>query len=268
MPFIEIDDTELYYEYHGDGQPIVGLHGLEGDRTHLDWLSNSLSKTGYGILAFDQRGSGFSDKSTDPATYTTERLADDTDALMSALGIRSAAIMGLSMGGMVAQQVAIRHPERVDRLILGCTSAGGRWSICSNVPSPERIPQLLRQPVRDRALQSIDQEFSKSYRRSNINLKADIIREFSRRVVCERALVGRLKAFYYHDTFELIGNIRCPTLVISGDEDNVIPWENSQILARKIPNSKFILLNSCGHRFWDERPNECADIIKSFLAEL
>lgn len=126
MAEARVDGVRLYYELHGHGDPLVCLHGLQGDSSHFRDLLPALAGA-CRTLVFDQRGSGKSDK---PATdLTTALLADDAAALMDAVGFESAHVFGVSMGGMIAQELELRHPGRIRSLILGCTRAGGPTAI-------------------------------------------------------------------------------------------------------------------------------------------
>ncbi len=133
MPYTDAPGFRLYYEEHGSGFPLLLINGLGSD--HLEWLHQIPAfEARFRVLVFDNRGTGWTD--VPPGPYTTAGMADDAASLLRALGIPRAHVLGVSLGGMIAQEVALRHPDRVDGLVLGCTAPGGELSIR---PSPEAM---------------------------------------------------------------------------------------------------------------------------------
>lgn len=126
MQRARVNGVELAYEVRGMGAPIVMIHGAQGDQTMFNDLASDFA-TRFRVLTFDQRGSGLSEKPE--MDYTIAMLADDTAALMEHVGFPAAHVLGVSMGGTVAQELALRHPRKVLSLILGCTTPGGPKSI-------------------------------------------------------------------------------------------------------------------------------------------
>jgi 3-oxoadipate enol-lactonase len=120
MPTIKVNDIHMYYEIHGEGKPLVLIGGLGIDLSELTVISSWLAQK-YRVLTFDNRGAGRTDKPDSP--YSIEMMAEDTEALLHALAIERTPILGISMGGRIALALALRHPERVERLILVSTSA-------------------------------------------------------------------------------------------------------------------------------------------------
>src|SRR2546421_5543706 len=120
MPYVKVNDIQMYYEMHGDGESLVVILGLGTDVSEWDGIIRWLAEK-YKVLAFDNRGAGRTDKPDIP--YSIEMMAQDTEELMNALAIERASILGISMGGRIALALALRHPERVEKLILVSTSA-------------------------------------------------------------------------------------------------------------------------------------------------
>jgi len=141
MPTVKVNDVNLYYEVSGQGAPLILIMGL---RRNVSWWYQQIPDLSqhFRVIAFDNRGAGRSDKPV--MEYSISLFADDTAGLMNALGIKTAHILGISMGGYIAQELAIRHPEMVRSLILGCTSPGGNRAV---IMSEERMKNL--QPTKD-----------------------------------------------------------------------------------------------------------------------
>ena len=129
MPRIKVQDIDLYYEIHGEGYPMVLIRGLGSNADH--WYTQTpVFSSRYRVVSFDNRGIGRSDKPNEP--YTISMMADDTVGLMDALGISRAHILALSMGGMIAQEIALKYPEKVESLVLACTHCGGKHAISAS----------------------------------------------------------------------------------------------------------------------------------------
>jgi pimeloyl-ACP methyl ester carboxylesterase len=266
MAEARVNGVRIYYELHGQGEPLVCLHGLQGDLSHFHGLLPALSRA-HRTLIFDQRGSGLSDKLA--MDYSTALLADDASALMDAVGFVSAHVFGVSMGGMIAQQLALRHPEKVRSLILGCTMAGGPHA----VPVPEDpafaaayTAQEIPAEARARALARAT--LTEGYLERNPWIIDALVAARRERPLDSEALARRRRAIDRHDTYAALPSIRCPTLVITGRQDKIVAWENSRILAERIPGARLRVLDPAGHLFWFERAEEAREAILTFLREL
>ena len=124
--FVDHSGAKLYWEEHGAGDPLLLIMGLGASLEAWDRIAPALAKK-YRTILFDNRGVGRSD--VPPGPYSLETMADDAAAVLDAADVPSAHVMGISMGGMIAQELALRHPRRVRKLILGCTSCGGREAV-------------------------------------------------------------------------------------------------------------------------------------------
>src|SRR3954449_6708230 len=151
MPTIELaTGPTLNYVRRGEGEPLLLIQGMSG--THLAWGEPFLTdlERDFDLVAYDHRGVGHSSAVTDP--FTIVDLADDADALMDALGWDSAHVAGISMGGMVAQELALRHPERIRTLTLGCTYAGGEGAVMTSPEVGMKLFESMQSGDRERAL--------------------------------------------------------------------------------------------------------------------
>lgn len=264
MPKQCINNVNLHFELQGDGSPLVLLHGLQGDMSNFDRMMPTLAER-HRVLAFDQRGSGWSDKPAEP--YTMALYADDTARLMDALGIERAHVLGMSMGGMIAQEFALRHAERLNGLILGCTTPGGPKAAKLETGAREQTYEKVDLPAEERARRLAEAGLTQTFLRSNRRVLNELIEARRKRPLNVDALERRMAAIDAHDAFDRLGDIRAPTLIITGRPDSIINADNSQILAERIPNARFEVLEPAGHLFWMEKPHQTMDLVLAFLQD-
>lgn len=258
-----INGVELAYDLQGAGEPLVLIHGAQGDRSMFAGIAPVFAKH-FHVLTFDQRGSGQSEK---PHTeYSIALLADDTAALMDHIGFAAAHIVGVSMGGMIAQELALRHAQKVRSLVLGCTTPGGSQSVRlgGEALTKAYTNEPLSAEERGRAL--AEAAFTPGYITQHPEIIPAMVEARRQRPLDPGALSQRMKAAYAHDTSARLSRISCPTLVITGKDDALISWENSRILAAHIPGAQFVLLEPAGHCFWMEQPGQSSEAILSFFS--
>jgi pimeloyl-ACP methyl ester carboxylesterase len=262
MQYVRINGVGLACDLQGAGEPLVMIHGAQGDRSMFSGFVPAFVSQ-FQVLTFDQRGSGQSEKPD--MEYSMAMLADDTAALMEHVGFASAHIIGVSMGGMIAQEFALRHPRKVRSLILGCTTPGGPKAvrIGGEALTKAYSTQPLSPEERGRAL--AEAAFTKGYIEKHPEVIPAMIEARRQRPLDPTALAHRMKAAYAHDTYDRLPQISCPTLVITGKDDVLISWENSRILAERIPGAKLVLLEPAGHCFWMEQPGQSHEAVLKFL---
>ena len=264
MEHARINGVDTAYELRGEGTPLVMIHGAQGDQTMFNAFAPTFAGK-YRVLTFDQRGSGLSEKPHDG--YSIAQLADDTAALMDHVGFEAAHIVGVSMGGMIALEFALRHPKKVRALVLGCTTPGGSKAvrIGGDAFNAAYSSKPMSAEERGRALAAA--AFTKGYIDRHPEIIPAMIEARNQRPIDPVALDGRLKAALKHDVYERLAQISCPTLVITGKDDALISWENSRLLADHIPNAQLVLLEPAGHCFWLEQPAPSHEAIAKFLAD-
>jgi pimeloyl-ACP methyl ester carboxylesterase len=264
MPFTNAPGFRMYYEVHGDGFPLLLINGLGGD--HTEWLFQlpEFSRH-FKVIPFDNRGAGDSEAPQGP--YSTRQMADDAAALLSFLGISRTHVLGFSMGGMIAQEVAIRHPEIVDRLVLACTSPGGKESerpafeaIGSFAFSPENDPEeqfrrLIPFLYTDRYCRDYPEEIDKAVRRR------------LSRPVSLPGHASQMAAAMGHTAGERLSGISAPTLVLTGTADRLVPPVNSQRIAERIPGAKLVFLDGAPHRLFAEDAEAFHREVLAFLLD-
>jgi 3-oxoadipate enol-lactonase len=245
MTLCDANGVSLYYELAGTGEPLLCISGTGGDLRQKPGLSESPLGQTFEVLSYDQRGLGQS--SVPPWPYAMADFAADADALLDAIGWDDCLVMGVSFGGMVAQEVAIRHPERVRRLVLACTSAGGTGGASfplhelASLPPGERVSRQIR---------LLDSRWDETWRRDHPEMVALIAERMpSGAGPPAEGLTNQLAARAEHDTTSRLGRIACPTFVCGGRFDGIAPPANSEFLAGAIPGAELALFDG-GHAFF------------------
>lgn len=266
MPFLNARDLEFYYETAGDlaSPPLLIISGLTDYTAKTNWQRDDLAEDFY-TITFDNRGAGRSSV-PDPG-YTTADMAEDAAAILETLDIPSAYVFGFSLGGMIAQNLAINHPQKVKRLILGCTTAGGRLS----VPPDESIFRAITSPVSSGDKR---QDFLKgmwvSLSLNSIERRDDLVQTLADIAAANPqtslGYAGQIQAVLSHDVAGRLSEIAIPTLVLHGELDRVISPGNGRLLAEHIPNARLILYPEAGHLFFIEQSAAVNEDIRAFLS--
>jgi pimeloyl-ACP methyl ester carboxylesterase len=265
MQRTRIHGVELAYNLQGSGEPLVMIHGAQGDQSMFAGFVPAFSGQ-FQVLTFDQRGSGLSEKPD--MEYSMAMLADDTAALMEYVGFTSAHVIGVSMGGMIAQEFALRHPRKVRSLVLGCTTPGGPKAVSLGGQALTNAYSTKPMSAEERGKALAEAAFTKGYIDKHPEIIPAMIESRRQRPIDSVALAHRMKAAYAHDTYDRLSHITCPTLVITGKDDVLISWENSRMLAERIPNAKLVLLEPAGHCFWMEQPQQSHEAIAKFFSSV
>ncbi len=262
MPFADLNGFRVYFETHGGGFPLLLINGLGSD--HLEWLFQVPAFEPYfRVVVYDHFGTGKSD--VPPGPYTTARMADDVDILLESLGILRAHVLGVSLGGMIAQEVALRHPGRVERLVLGCTAPGGALSLR---PSEAAMAAFLG-AGRGNPEAELRRMMPYLYTDAYIDEQPEEIDAFLRRRLENRtdpaAFAAQLSAAMTHNAADRLHRIEAGTLVITGDADRLVPPENSSRLAERIPGARLVVLPGAPHRLFAENAEAFNREVMGFL---
>lgn len=252
MPKATVGDLDIHYQIQGKGEPLLMIMGLSFSL--LDWGTKlpELLAQRYKVILFDNRDAGETSRSSHP--YTIAQMAADAAGLLDALGESRANVFGASMGGMIAQHFALNYPDKLNKLILGCTMAGGSCSqlgafsnlFNGNVLELLFTPEFIRQNQTDLAT------FFQTT--TPFHSKGD-------------ALARQSYAMSSHDTCNLLGKITAPTLVITGGSDRVIPPQNSDVLVQKIPGAKQEIIKGAAHAFCFSHPDSTATALINSLED-
>jgi pimeloyl-ACP methyl ester carboxylesterase len=209
------------------------------------------------VLWFDNRGAGRSAAPEGP--YSTRQMADDAAGLLRQLTHLPAHVVSVSLGGMIAQELAINHPEVVRTLVLGCTDFGGKEAVRARSAAQGLIPSTDAEDSARRAVQAI---YSAEWLQSNPEEVAEIIARRSAYPASPAGFEAQRQAYLGHDCADRLDRIRAPVLLLTGTADGVVPAENSRLLVARIPGAELISYPGAGHGFFDERrPQVVADII-------
>lgn len=257
-----INATSLHVEREGSGEPLLWITGFAISSEIFSPVIHTYA-TSYDCIRYDSRGAG---RSPAPWRVTSiPELAGDAVRLLDALSLDSAHVYGLSMGGMVAQEMAIRFPDRVRGLVLGGTTHGGPRAV---LPSPRiaaaltsrNAPTAVRAELVGRAL------FTEAFRTEQPELVRRYLGLLGRHRTSARGLVSHLTASTYHDTRARLDRIAAPTLVLHGGEDQLTPLVNAHLLAAAIPDATLGIVADAGHAYLLERPEESHRLFDSWLA--
>ena len=264
MPTTGGGGPRIFYELRGPSTlpPLVMVRGLS--RTALHWVRvHEDLQDRFRVILLDNRGVGRSGVPVRP--FDARDMADDVVRVLDHAGVERAHLFGVSLGGMVAQHVAIAHPGRVDHLVLGCTTPGGREA------HRARFSTLLR--LAGARLWSSDAAIhaqaklllSDRFIRDNPDILARWVELDQEMPVPRRVLAYQVAAALSHDVAEELHRITAPTLILSADRDELVPPTNSRLLARRIRGAELAWLEGAAHDFPTERPRETARIITEFI---
>ncbi len=265
MPLIEANGLSLYYERAGEGPPLLFISGTGGDLRNKPNQFDSPLAGHFDLISYDQRGLG---RSAKPAVeYTMADYADDAAGLLDALGIEQIAVIGVSFGGMVAQELALRHPSRVRALVLACTSSGGAGG--ASYP----LHELQALPPEERAVRQLklaDLRHTEAWiaehpeaweKRLAMSLAAQ------RADRDEAGAQRQLEARRGHDTFNRLNMLKLPVFLAGGEFDGIAPADNMRELARQITGSELRFYHG-GHMFLIQDKSAYPDIIQWFAGNL
>lgn len=250
MPFVMVRDIRLYYERAGSGPKLLYINGTGGDLRRKPNVFDSPMAAHFEIVSYDQRGLGQTDRPATP--YTMADYAEDANALLDAMGWERCVVMGVSFGGMVAQEFAVRYPERVTQLVLACTSSGGAGG--ASYP----LHELLDLPLRAKTLHMLaitDTRQDAAWQAANPAQVQELV-ELAESAAAigvdepNRELGARLQilARKDHDTYDRLPRLTMPVLICGGRYDGIAPVANQEALQAQIPHAQRQLFAG-GHGF-------------------
>ena len=248
----------LYHERHGAGEPLLLVTGFAISAAVFEPVLGLYAEH-FECVPYDHRGSARSHGGRSPRTMGG--LADDAARLLDDLGLERAHVYGVSMGGMVAQEIALRHPDRLRTLILGCTTPGGPRAAR---PGLRELAALAGGTVSERSPRAAAL-FSAEFRRRHPRRVRTLLRPFNAHPTPRAAVMAQIAASALHDTRARLGRIAAPTLVLHGERDQLVPLANGRTLARRIPGAELRVIPGAGHAYALERPHAALEALLTWL---
>ena len=268
MSRAKVNDININYKVQGTGPALVLIMGLGGECG--DWvLQTCVFKKCFRVVTFDNRGVGKTDKPSEP--YSIKTMADDVIGLMDALDIECSNVLGVSMGGMIAQEIAINYPHRVKKLILVCTTPGkGEES----GHSAELLRAMgLKEDFSDEDIKRVDIDkvmsslSSFSYGSRVLKMIAVPFCRVRMKLFGIDGLRGQFEAAMRHSTLSRLDEIKAPTLVMAGTEDRIVPPRFAEVLAQRIPNARLVMIEEGSHTLIAEKRSRFNREVLDFLQD-
>jgi 3-oxoadipate enol-lactonase len=258
----EKGDMLLAWEEAGDGAPVLLIHGLGYDRRGWGPVPQLLAQR-FRVVTFDNRGVG--ESGAPPGPYSTAQMAADTLAVLDDAGVGRVHVVGTSLGGMVAQELALSSPDRIATLVLTATTPGGDEA----VSMPQRSAQLFAAFGDDPSPENLRRVVENSLSARTVATRPELVEEVYRyRLEHPPRLDGWLAQAAAGRAFSSLSDLPAlsvPTLVIHGTDDNVVDYRNAELLAHAIPDAELLLLPDTGHLCFWEWPREFAESVRAFV---
>jgi pimeloyl-ACP methyl ester carboxylesterase len=262
MPFTRNGTVKLYWESVGQGPPVLLVAG-RGMTVDGWWATIPVLARSFRVITFDNRDTGQSSRLSWP--YSVAQMAEDAVAVLDAAGEQRAHVYGISLGSLVAQELALRHPDRIQALVLGASSAGGFAAYM-----PRQSVKTFFARAGAMTLQEADWAATaitygeRTRRLHSERIFADIAHRASSPVQ-PLASLHQAAAVVAHDAYERLNELAVPTLVVHGEQDVVIPPANALVLAEKIPGSELQLWPDAGHMYIIDEPRADREIARFLL---
>jgi len=261
MPYAAANGIRLYYERHGSGSPLVLICGFT--MTVEGWPRDRQPYAAhYEVVSFDNRGAGRSDAPS--GDYTTAQMADDVVALLDVLGIDRTHVFGASMGGHIALELALRHPQRISGLVLAMTA--------DHVSTKQQHLLRVWQDLREHRLPEellIREQLHWLQRPSFFEnpraVEAWVQGALSAPLQTREGYAGQTAACIHHDTREQVHRITAPTLVIAAEQDQIIPCSSSREMAARIPGAELVLIPDAAHVLTPRQYRDFDQTVLGFL---
>lgn len=252
MPLARRDGVELYHESTGAGAPVLLVMGLGMTATGWWRTVPVLASSGLHVIAFDNRGVGRSGRPAGP--YSVAEMADDAVAVLDACELERAHVYGISLGGMIAQELVLRHPDRVERLVLGATTPGGPTAVPADATTLAFFERRASMTAEEAVWASVPVNYAPRTRQQHGQRIADDIVQRLRYPIEPEPYRAQLTAALTHDAGARLAAVKAPTMVLHGREDRMVPAENAKLLADAIPGAILELLPEAAHLYPTDEP--------------
>jgi 3-oxoadipate enol-lactonase len=263
MPSVDASGTKLHYLRAGEGEPMLLIQGMSA--THLAWGRPFLTEleSSFDCVVFDNRGMGHSGRAQMP--FTTADLATDALSVLDGLGLETAHVVGISMGGMIAQELALAHPERIRTLTIGASYCGGPEGVLMTPEDLQLLGAAFASGEPEQVLRAMwEINLSPDFRADDSRF-ASFAEMGSALPAPAPVVMQQMRACGAHATHQRLGRIDLPTLVIHGDADRLLGYANGREIAALIPGARLETLEGVGHMFWWEQPQRSAELISEHV---
>ncbi len=266
MPKVIAGDINLEYYVEGSGPPLLMIMGFSGQAS--SWSEPFLERLWphFSVVRFSNRGTGESDR---PQEATTIRMmADDAAALLRALGIERAHVLGASMGGMIAQELALNHADMLNGLVLCCTTTGGAGHVAANAEVFSMMMPAPGLPREDQIRKAWPAMCTPGFIEDRLDFMEMMLRTSLINPTPIETIMKQMAAVQAFDAYDRLGGIKAPTLIVHGDADVLVPTANGRTLHERIPGSELAIIPGVGHMISWEKPAEAARVITDFLSRV
>ncbi|HVF89543.1 MAG TPA: alpha/beta fold hydrolase [Blastocatellia bacterium] len=261
MPYVESEGARIYWEEHGGGDPLLLVMGL-GYSSDMWYRAVPALSRRHRTILFDNRGVGRSSAPRGP--YSISSMAGDAAAVLDAAGVESSNVYGISMGGMIAQELTLRHPHRVRSLILACTSCGGLEAVPASLEVIGVLYARANMTPTDAFWAMARFVYDPSTPRERIEEDLAVrVRTFPP----AESYMAQLQGVLAWHSYTRLHEIKAPTLIIHGESDRLVPPENGAILARAIEGARLVPVPNASHILLTDQPAFCNEAVLSFLEE-
>lgn len=260
MPFADNQGIRIYWDEQGHGPALLLIAGI-GCPSQMWSGVRPVLAAHYRTIALDNRGTGESE--VPPGPYSVAEMACDAAAVLDAAGVKAAHVFGVSMGGIVAQEIALQYPSRVRSLVLGCTSFGGRHAVRPEPAIRQFLAARGSMSPAEVEQASVPIMYCAQTPRSRIEEDLAVRRRWQ---TPPDAYVAQFQGVIAWEAYSRLPQIRVPTLVIHGESDRLVPPVNGELLAARIPGAKCTILWRAGHLFYVDQPEATRTAIVEFLA--
>ena len=259
MPYVESSGARIYWEERGSGEPLLMIMGLGYSLEMWGRVVPGLAEH-YRVIVFDNRGVGRSD--VPPGPYAIADMAADAEAVMRAAGLERAHVLGVSMGGMIAQEFTLAYPECVHSLVLGCTAFGGPRAVSA---SPLVIAILFARATMgaEEAVRAmVPYIYDAGTPRERIEEDLALRRQT---LPTAEGYLAQVKAVMSWSSYDRLPEISAPTLVIHGATDELVPPQNGKLIAERIAGAELVILPSASHIYFTDQPEASMNATLTFL---
>jgi 3-oxoadipate enol-lactonase len=259
MALAKAGEIELSYDRVGEGPPLLLIMGMSGTKHH--WGASLIEELqgDFETIVYDHRDAGDSTRTGRP--FTIVDLAEDAAGLLAALDIDSAHVMGISMGGMIAQELALAHADSLRSLTLGCSYCGGEGSMLASEGVMRKLAEAMSSGDRERAIRaSWEVNVSPSFAANEkawVRFRATGMRYG----LPVEVIMRQMQAIAGHDTSARLPSLEVPTQVVHGTLDQLLPVHNGHMIAELIPDSRLEIYEDVGHMFFLEQPERTARLL-------